>query len=97
MFKKWNFRKKNIAESEWKYIAYHLKQREAQRKSNSAVKVRGVLVLDSKIRKQRKLYEMTAFDQFQSGKFKHSSPTGTIDNHLYSITDVAASYNASRY
>ncbi|KAH8711934.1 ankyrin repeat-containing domain protein [Phaeosphaeriaceae sp. PMI808] len=67
-FKTWNITK-NISKDEWKFIVARLQDRES-RKKPTKVRVRGSLVLPSKIQKQRKLYETSTFDRIATRKFR---------------------------
>ena len=83
-FKKWGFRSRNISHTEWKYIVFCLQEREGQGKSNSSVKVRGELVSDAKIKKQRRNHEMSTFEAIQASRFTTAS--NNVKEHIIDRT-----------
>ncbi|KAF2004118.1 ankyrin [Amniculicola lignicola CBS 123094] len=62
-FKSWGFKKRNISKNEWRYIDSRLLEREANGQHHSIVRFRGEAVPEAKIKKQRKNYTMTTFEQ----------------------------------
>jgi hypothetical protein len=66
--KQWNVTK-NATATEWKYIVSRLKDREKDKKQ-SVVKVRGTLLPEHRIQKQRKRYEYrTTYERYLERKF----------------------------
>ncbi|PSN64750.1 ankyrin [Corynespora cassiicola Philippines] len=61
-FKEWKFKKKNVSKEEWKYIAYRLRERDANQ-LHSEIEIRGELVPHSKIEKQRRRYELSTIER----------------------------------
>jgi hypothetical protein len=59
-FKLWGI-SKNIREEEWKFIFSRLKERKCLRKT-SAVRVRGVSISDTKLKRQKTKLRQTTFD-----------------------------------
>ncbi|KAJ4287288.1 hypothetical protein N0V90_012686 [Kalmusia sp. IMI 367209] len=85
-FRKWNLKqKKRISATEWNYIISCLEERESRGKADTTVVVRGVHVSNAKIKKQRRNYERTTFERYQTRPFSQLTRNlEAIQSHRFS-------------
>ncbi|KAF2448856.1 ankyrin [Karstenula rhodostoma CBS 690.94] len=63
VFKKWEFKRRNLSKKEWEFIVSRLCERESAGPRSTHVKLHGVVIPDTKIKKQRRNHEISTIDR----------------------------------